>query len=81
MISESFETFILACAGAGGGFIGLLFVAISIGQQRTPGDSAANGAAPGRSRFVFSTGRADWSEGHRGAPAFARSQLSAFGGR
>ena len=32
---ESFETFFLATAGAGGAFVGLLFVAISIGPQRT----------------------------------------------
>ena len=44
MGSESFETFFLAAAGAGGAFIGLLFVAISIGPQRTFGDSAAVGA-------------------------------------
>ncbi len=32
---ESFETFFLATAGAGGAFVGLLFIAISIGPQRT----------------------------------------------
>jgi hypothetical protein len=35
MAPESFETFFLASAGAGGAFVGLLFVAISIGPQRT----------------------------------------------
>ena len=35
MAPESFETFFLATAGAGGAFVGLLFVAISIGPQRT----------------------------------------------
>ena len=35
MVPESFETFFLATAGAGGAFIGLLFVAISILPQRT----------------------------------------------
>jgi hypothetical protein len=32
---ESFETFFLATAGAGAAFVGLLFIAISIGPQRT----------------------------------------------
>lgn len=44
MVSESFETFFLATSGAGGAFIGLLFVAISIGPQRTFGDLAVMGA-------------------------------------
>jgi hypothetical protein len=35
MVPESFETFFLAAAGAGGAFVGLLFVAISILPQRT----------------------------------------------
>ena len=35
MVSESFETFFLATAGAGAAFVGLLFIAISIGPQRT----------------------------------------------
>jgi len=35
MVSESFETFFLAEAGAGGAFVGLLFIAISISPQRT----------------------------------------------
>jgi hypothetical protein len=35
MAPESFETFFLASAGAGGAFVGLLFVAISISPQRT----------------------------------------------
>jgi hypothetical protein len=35
MIPESFETFFLATAGAGGAFVGLLFIAISISPQRT----------------------------------------------
>jgi len=30
MVSESFETFFLATAGAGAAFVGLLFIAISI---------------------------------------------------
>src|SRR5215203_3319880 len=41
---ESFETFFLASAGTGGAFVGLLFVAISIGPQRTFGDLAVMGA-------------------------------------
>src|SRR5215203_4845542 len=41
---ESFETFFLASAGTGGAFVGLLFVAISIGPRRTFGDSAVAGA-------------------------------------
>ena len=41
---ESFETFFLAAAGTGGAFVGLLFVAISIGPQRTFGDLAGMGA-------------------------------------
>jgi hypothetical protein len=40
---ESFETFFLAAAGTGGAFVGLLFVAISIGPQRTFGDVAVMG--------------------------------------
>jgi hypothetical protein len=44
MIPDAFEAFFLATAGAGAAFIGLLFVAISIGPQRTFGDSAALGA-------------------------------------
>jgi hypothetical protein len=35
MVPESFETFFLATAGAGGAFVGLLFIAISISPQRT----------------------------------------------
>ena len=35
MVAESFETFFLATAGAGGAFVGLLFIAISIAPQRT----------------------------------------------
>jgi hypothetical protein len=41
---DSYETFFLASAGAGGAFVGLLFVAISIGPQRTFGDLAGMGA-------------------------------------
>ena len=44
MDPESFETFFLASAGTGGAFVGLLFVAISIGPQRTFGDLAVMGA-------------------------------------
>ena len=44
MGAESFETFFLAAAGTGGAFVGLLFVAISIGPQRTFGDVAVIGA-------------------------------------
>src|ERR671913_559376 len=35
MAPEGFTEFFLASAGAGGAFVGLLFVAISIGPQRT----------------------------------------------
>jgi hypothetical protein len=35
MVPESYETFFLATAGAGGAFVGLLFIAISISPQRT----------------------------------------------
>ncbi len=44
MAPEGFEEFFLASAGTGGAFVGLLFVAISIGPQRTFGDSAVAGA-------------------------------------
>jgi hypothetical protein len=44
MDPESFEAFFLASAGTGGAFVGLLFVAISIGPQRTFGDVAVMGA-------------------------------------
>src|SRR5215208_5197009 len=44
MDPESFETFFLASAGTSGAFVGLLFVAISIGPQRTFGDLAVMGA-------------------------------------
>jgi len=40
MMPEGFTEFFLASAGTGGAFVGLLFVAISIGPQRTFGDSA-----------------------------------------
>jgi hypothetical protein len=40
MAPEGFTEFFLASAGTGGAFVGLLFVAISIGPQRTFGDSA-----------------------------------------
>jgi len=43
MDPEYFETFFLAAAGTGGAFVGLLFVAISIGPQRTFGDVAVMG--------------------------------------
>jgi hypothetical protein len=44
MEREDFAEFFLASAGAGGAFVGLLFVAISIGPQRTFGGPAITGA-------------------------------------
>lgn len=44
MAPESFENFFLSTAAAGAAFIGLLFVAISIGPMRTFGDSDASAA-------------------------------------
>jgi hypothetical protein len=44
MAPEGFSEFFLASAGTGGAFVGLLFVAISIGPQRTFGNPAM--AAP-----------------------------------
>jgi hypothetical protein len=44
MAPEGFTEFFLASAGTGGAFVGLLFVAISIGPQRTFGDSVVMGA-------------------------------------
>jgi hypothetical protein len=44
MAPEGFTEFFLASAGTGGAFVGLLFVAISIGPQHTFGDSAVAGA-------------------------------------
>jgi hypothetical protein len=44
MAPEGFTEFFLASAGTGGAFVGLLFVAISIGPQRTFGDRAVMGA-------------------------------------
>jgi len=44
MAPEGFTEFFLASAGTGGAFVGLLFVAISIGPQRTFGDLAVMGA-------------------------------------
>src|SRR5215213_10497522 len=44
MMPEDFTEFFLASAGTGGAFVGLLFVAISIGPQRTFGDPAVMGA-------------------------------------
>src|SRR3712207_187611 len=40
MAPEGFTEFFLASAGTGGAFVGLLFVAISIGPQRTFGEAA-----------------------------------------
>jgi hypothetical protein len=44
MAPEGFAEFFLASAGAGGAFVGLLFVAISIGPRRTFGDPTVMGA-------------------------------------
>jgi hypothetical protein len=44
MAPEGFAEFFLASAGAGGAFVGLLFVAVSIGPERTFGAPAAAGA-------------------------------------
>jgi hypothetical protein len=44
MAPEGFTEFFLASAGTGGAFVGLLFVAISIGPQRTFGEAAVAGA-------------------------------------
>jgi hypothetical protein len=44
MAPEGFAEFFLASAGTGGAFVGLLFVAISIGPQRTFGDPAVMAA-------------------------------------
>jgi hypothetical protein len=44
MVPESFETFFLVTASAGGALIGLLFIAISIGPQRTFDPQAIAGA-------------------------------------
>src|SRR5215213_11543568 len=44
MVPEGFAEFFLASAGTSGAFVGLLFVAISIGPQRTFGDLAVMGA-------------------------------------
>jgi hypothetical protein len=44
MMPEGFTEFFLASAGTGGAFVGLLFVAISIGPQRTFGDLSGMGA-------------------------------------
>ena len=55
MVPEGFAEFFLASAGTGGAFVGLLFVAISIGPQRTFGDSGRHGcaaAAPRRSHLL-----------------------------
>jgi hypothetical protein len=43
MVPESFETFFLATAGAGGAFVGLLFIAVSIVPQRTFDPHAVTG--------------------------------------
>ena len=52
MAPEGFAEFFLASAGTGGAFVGLLFVAISIGPQRTFGNPAM--AAP-RQRLAEAT--------------------------
>jgi hypothetical protein len=44
MAPDGFAEFFLASAGAGGAFVGLLFVAVSIGPQRTFGDPDGAGA-------------------------------------
>jgi hypothetical protein len=41
---DGFGEFFLASSGAGGAFVGLLFVAVSIAPQRTFGDPAVSGA-------------------------------------
>jgi hypothetical protein len=56
MAPEGFTEFFLASAGTGGAFVGLLFVAISIGPQRTFGDSAVAGEVlPQRAEATFLT--------------------------
>jgi hypothetical protein len=44
MAPDGFTEFFLASAGAGGAFVGLLFVAVSIGPERTFGDMVMDSA-------------------------------------
>ena len=44
MAPDGFSEFFLASAGAGGAFVGLLFVAVSIGPERTFGDMVMDSA-------------------------------------
>jgi hypothetical protein len=44
MAPDGFAEVLLASSGAGGAFVGLLFVAVSVGPQRTFGDADMDGA-------------------------------------